>query len=633
MPPEDADSQPDDGERARVVSWLGGELEKALSSERMKHLFAQFSFGNHVSHEKLSSGEIHDLPFSPPRLWRMNPNIYERTKQRIFKHHWMELARVRQPFAIEKKPGINDYSAGLFADSATLETLLRNARDIVEHQLTREVPEAFRAVIGAGEPGGQEIDAAVRLQFETLVYRSPTEDEPRRFRDYMRRAISEAGDVREGLTVCLKAIALTPEAVYRMELGLGSEDAHGRRRLSGTELAFAIAFALTDDPPDEVLWSAALGGGLDTPAGLEAQLVRVIDDDGREICASRELAEIETALVAHQREVSRSVSREDPDAWRRARAKWEMNEQTEWTFGDVPERVHVCDQPGVAVQAFPGLKNGPGGGVLLRLFKTPEEATESNASALARLIEWQLTYPLAGLHRDLKQLRELGALLATIATADTLREHAYEMVKDWVCAAERVPALSTSVFAAAVAKAKADLQGLVPRLVELLREILTLRQALLVHTQPYRGQGPDLERLVPKDFLRVTPYAQLAHFPRYLKGMKMRADRWKQNQLKDAERAKQLAAFAGVPELRWQVEELRVSLFAQELGTAEPVSVQKLERALTELRTGGKLPVGVAAAPETSAPKPREATPLPVTTTKPKTPIKSFGSLDAFFRK
>ena len=145
--------------------------------------------------------------------------------------------------------------------------------------MTREVPEAFRAVIGAGEPGGQEIDAAVRLQFETLVYRSPTEDEPRRFRDYMRRAISEAGDVREGLTVCLKAIALTPEAVYRMELGLGSEDAHGRRRLSGTELAFAIAFALTDDPPDEVLWSAALGGGLDTPAGLEAQLVRVIDDD------------------------------------------------------------------------------------------------------------------------------------------------------------------------------------------------------------------------------------------------------------------------------------------------------------------------------------------------------------------
>jgi ATP-dependent helicase HrpA len=75
------------------------------------------------------------------------------------------------------------------------------------------------------------------------------------------------------------------------------------------------------------------------------------------------------------------------------------------------------------------------------------------------------------------------------------------------------------------------------------------------------------------------------------------------------------------------VEELRVSLFAQELGTAEPVSVQKLERALAELRQGVK-PVAAV-----EQPKPREATPLPVTTTKPKAPLKSFGSLDALFRK
>ena len=112
--------------------------------------------------------------------------------------------------------------------------------------------------------------------------------------------------------------------------------------------------------------------------------------------------------------------------------------------------------------------------------------------------------------------------------------------------------------------------------------------------------------------------------------MKLRADRWKQGQVKDTERMKQLAVFAGVPELRWQVEELRVSLFAQELGTAEPVSVQKLERALADLKQG-KRPSASAPVPE--PPKPRESTPLPVTTTKPKAPLKSFGSLDALFRK
>ena len=358
--------------------------------------------------------------------------------------------------------------------------------------------------------------------------------------------------------------------------------------------------------------------------------VRVVDDEGREICASRELADVATALAAHQREVSVSVSREDPDAWRRARAKHEMGEQTEWKFGDMPERVHVCDQAGVAVYAYPGLKNGPGGGVMLRLFKTTEEAAASSAPALERMLEWQLPHQLACLHKDLKQLRELGALLATLGTADTLREHAYVAVTRWLLASERVKQLTASAFADAVAKVKTDLQGLVPKLGDLLREILTLRQALLVHPQPYRGQGPELAALVPNDFLLVTPYARLAHFPRYLKAMKLRADRWKQNQIKDTERAKQLAVFAGAPELRWQVEELRVSLFAQELGTAEPVSVQKLERALAELKAGGKVQ---SAASQVEVPKSRESTPLPVTTTKPKAPLKSFGSLDALFRK
>ena len=369
--------------------------------------------------------------------------------------------------------------------------------------------------------------------------------------------------------------------------------------------------------------------------------VRVVDDEGRELCASRELPEIATALAAHHREASVSVSRDDPDAWRRARAKHELGEQTEWKFGNVPASVHVCDLAGVPVYAYPGLKNGPGGGVLLRLFKTPEEAAASSAPALERMMEWQLTHQLACLHKDLKQLRELGALLATLGTTDTLREHAYIAVSRWLLAATRVKQLTAPAFAEAVAKAKTDLQGLVPRLVDLLREVLTLRQALLVHPHPYRGQGPDLTALMPPDFLRVTPYERLAHFPRYLKAMKMRADRWKQNQVKDTERMKQLAVFAGVPELRWQVEELRVSLFAQELGTAEPVSVQKLERALVELKQGrggrttpsGGEPVAVKSAVAPEPPKPRETTPLPVTTTKPKAPLKSFGSLDALFKR
>ena len=102
-------------------------------------------------------------------------------------------------------------------------------------------------------------------------------------------------------------------------------------------------------------------------------------------------------------------------------------------------------------------------------------------------------------------------------------------------------ALSESSFASAVAKAKEDLRGIVPRFVALVREIITLRQELLVEKNPYPGMAADVARLVPADFLMDTPYSQIGHFPRYLKGMKLRAARRRQNPARDDERARELA--------------------------------------------------------------------------------------------
>ena len=78
---------------------------------------------------------------------------------------------------------------------------------------------------------------------------------------------------------CLKAIALMPEAVYRMELGLGNKDEHGRRRLSGSELAFAISFALTDDPPTAGTWSASREGRLQSRRGVQSEIERILNDE------------------------------------------------------------------------------------------------------------------------------------------------------------------------------------------------------------------------------------------------------------------------------------------------------------------------------------------------------------------
>jgi ATP-dependent helicase HrpA len=108
-----------------------------------------------------------------------------------------------------------------------------------------------------------------------------------------------------------------------------------------------------------------------------------------------------------------------------------------------------------------------------------------------------------------------------------------------------------------------------------------------------------LQRLVPKRFLLVTPYAQLQHFPRYLKAVQLRLDKLRADPARDAAKLAELrpqdqrfwrmvaerkgVQDARLQELRWLIEELRVSFFAQELRTPQPVSVKRLDKAWAQL--------------------------------------------------
>jgi ATP-dependent helicase HrpA len=362
--------------------------------------------------------------------------------------------------------------------------------------------------------------------------------------------------------------------------------------------------------------------------------VRVCDGEGRELAASRDLAELRAALLAQSREASKAVAREEPAAWRAIRAKWETPEHAAWAWDEVPERVLVAEQAGAPAYAFPGLLAGRDG-VARRLFKTPEEAAAATRRGTAALLERQLGHDLMWTQRDLRALRELGPLAATLAPSEALLEEAFETIRRWVLERTVAP-LTAAAFAAALDRAKADLRGIVPRLVDLLREILTLRLELQVLPAAPAWVAAELAALVPADFLRTTPYARLAHFPRYLKALKARAERGRKNLAKDAERAAQLAPYVaaaaklrgheGGEALRWLVEEFRVSLFAQELGTAEPVSAVKLDRAIAALRGGPAAgPAPTAAAPA--------ARPIVAAAAAPAKgpPLKSLGALDKLF--
>jgi ATP-dependent helicase HrpA len=454
------------------------------------------------------------------------------------------------------------------------------------------------------------------------------------------------GHLREKIELMLKALpkeqrrSLIPLA----EASAGIADRIGliAGRSPTPSLAQALAEVLTDRLGlgiDPRLWE-----GKPLPEHLRVR-VEVVDHGGVVLAAGRELKELQDQLGAKHQELSRKAVATDSAAWRAARAKWEKSPALEWSFGDLPENIVVAEHAGVPVLAWPGLQ-ALEAGVGVRLFASIAESEKATRRGLAKLFESVLRYDLGWLEKDLRDLRTLGTLAVTLVPVEQMRIEALEAITRWICDARRMekspaatgtsavdsrrdaPAfrLTAAAFEKAVNGAKAELRGLVPKIVDWLREALMLRLTLQTHKTPYPGLEGDLAALLPADFLACTPYERWPHLARYLKGMQLRADRWKRDPAKDAQRAKELEPFVramrglGVRagEFRWLVEEFRVSLFAQELGTAGPVSAVRLQKALEET---GAAPAGT---PETGRDKSMTLVPLP---TKGRTVLKSLDAL------
>jgi hypothetical protein len=268
MPPTES-KQPQQYEKDAVMLWINAELKK---SGNVSDLYAKMespSFGNYVNHEKLFSGEITTEPFSPARLWRTSPGVFENVKS----SYGRGAKDFRQPFPLEDKVGIKDYANLLFADSAVVSVLLSNAACAAD-----ELIKHSRIASSDTSPSDDMLALAISEHFRKVVYREPRKDEISNYSELFRKTAKE-GSNAEAMRLVLMAVMLHHESVYRVEIGLGKEDSHGRRMLSGTEMAFAIAFALTDRRPDAALLQAAEAGKLNSTTDARLQVARMLEDD------------------------------------------------------------------------------------------------------------------------------------------------------------------------------------------------------------------------------------------------------------------------------------------------------------------------------------------------------------------
>jgi ATP-dependent helicase HrpA len=131
------------------------------------------------------------------------------------------------------------------------------------------------------------------------------------------------------------------------------------------------------------------------------------------------------------------------------------------------------------------------------------------------------------------------------------------------------------------------LQSFLPRAKKTAHDIFVLHEVLRTENKSYPGIQEDLKRLLPADFPTGVPFDKFEHIPRYLRAIQIRAERASLRPHQDAQKALSVGIFSewekkvpdqNKPSFRWLLEEYRVSLFAQELGTAETVSVQRLKQ-------------------------------------------------------
>jgi ATP-dependent helicase HrpA len=368
--------------------------------------------------------------------------------------------------------------------------------------------------------------------------------------------------------------------------------------------------------------------------------VQVKDDAGSEIVASRSLAEIHAAVAAHQRKASQEVDRNAPNLWRQARQQWETEALDEWPRDEIPAEIEIGEHAGVVVKAYPGFA-ATRDGVVLRLYRSHDDVTTKGQRGLRAILGHTLRRDLAWMEKDLKALKAIGPLASSFYAFDDLKADAVALLTAWLTDPKRVPLTDgkrTEVeFDKALQRAKEQSRKAVPVLVDQLQVILELRQKLILHPTPYPGMAEDVDSIVGSRFLVNSPYEQLQHFERYLRARRLRADRWKQAPQKDAERVRLVAPFStalgtindGIlaERLRWLIEEFRVSLWAQKLGTAEPVSAKKLRGLI-----GSQSPEKSGENAIKSVPKstPLSVTPLPGKTKKK--PLKSLNALGGLFR-
>jgi ATP-dependent helicase HrpA len=313
--------------------------------------------------------------------------------------------------------------------------------------------------------------------------------------------------------------------------------------------------------------------------------LRVIDDGGQELSGGRDLAQLQHSLGQAAAVTFRDNTQE-----------FERDHVTNWDIGSLPESIKFA-RGKQQLTGYLGLQQEKNGHIALRLFDTPEAAEQAHRQGVIALMQLQLKEHMKDLSKGIQGFTQAAMLLKHIP-ADTLRDDLTAAICDRAFIGEDELPRSEKAFKEQIKRARSRL----PAVKEAVSRYLQDTAAAYAELNGKLGKHPltpllreRAQKQLAAGFARRTPWSQWPRLPVYLKAMTLRMEKYSGNPARDSAREADIQALEqmwqdktdalhkqnqalsdGLKMFPWQLEELRVSLFAQELKTPSPVSVKRL---------------------------------------------------------
>jgi ATP-dependent helicase HrpA len=318
--------------------------------------------------------------------------------------------------------------------------------------------------------------------------------------------------------------------------------------------------------------------------------VRIVDDARRELAMGRDIAELRKRLGEA---ASLTLAKSKPGM--------EREGITSWDFGELPGQV-TFRRGNQTLTGYPALVD-EGASVAIRLVDTKDKAVQAHRDGVKRLMALDMKEQVRNLERALPAFNQLALKFNAVIPADKLKADLLEAIVDRAFIGEDEPPRTPKGFEEQKKRAKARLPAVlegasryaaaIGDASQQFNQVAAQSSSLGRVTQEAKSMR---ERMVYPGFLADTPWERLEHIPRYVKGYALRLQKYRGNPERDQKHAGNVATLwnnyegrlkadrdAGridpkLEEFRWLIEELRISLFAQELRTPFPVSAKRLQK-------------------------------------------------------